>query len=135
MDNTNQETYNYPLFTWIFTILITPLIIMLINLIINGNKTVDILEMFKVLPVFYILGGLYSLPTLGVFLINYHFLKRRKISNLLVRSISMFVANICVYLTFLYIGGTASMKLALVYCITLTIFIWVVKMKRQQTVL
>jgi hypothetical protein len=130
MEKINIKTYNYPLFTWILTILITPIVLMIIPIIIEGKISNSMPE---VIPVFFLLGGFYSLPTLGIFLINYHFLKRRKISNLLIRSISMFVANICVYLTFLYIGGTATMKLALVYCITLTIFIWVVKLKRQQT--
>ena len=133
MNGQKQRTYTYPLFTWILTILIAPLFLILISIINFGFRNNRFFEIFEVLTVFFILGGLYSLPTLLVFLINYYFLTQRNVSNLLIRSISMFIVNLCIYLTFLFIGGSESIKLTFVYGITMTILVWVVKMKRQKT--
>jgi hypothetical protein len=138
MNDQKQRTYTYPLFTWILTILIAPLFLVFISIINFGfrnNSILEILEIFEVLPVFFILGGLYSLPTLLVFLINYYFLTQRNVSDLLIRSISMFMVNLCIYLTFLFIGGSESMKLTLVYGITMTILVWIVKIKQHNKTL
>ena len=135
MNNETQRTYTYPLFTWILTILIAPLFLIFISIINFGFRNNSILEIFEVLSVFFILGGLYSLPTLLVFLINYYFLTQRNVSNLLIRSISMFIVYLCIYLTFLFIGGSESMKLTLVYGITMTILVWIVKIKQHNKTL
>ena len=135
MNDQKQRTYTYPLFTWILTILIAPLFLILIGIINFGFRNNGFFEIFEVLPVFFILGGLYSLPTLIVFLINYYFLTQRNVSNLLIRSISMFIVYLCIYLTFLFIGGSESMKLTLVYGITMTILVWIVKIKQHNKTL
>ena len=135
MNDQKQRTYTYPLFTWILTILIAPLFLIFISIINFGFRNNRFFEIFEVLSVFFILGGLYSLPTLLVFLINYYFLTQRNVSNLLIRSISMFIVYLCIYLTFLFIGGSESMKLTLVYGITMTILVWIVKIKQHNKTL
>ena len=135
MNNETQRTYTYPLFTWILTVLIAPIFLVIISIIKYGFRNNRFFEIFEVLPVFFILGGLYSLPTLLVFLINYYFLTQRNVSNLLIRSISMFIVYLCIYLTFLFIGGSESMKLTLVYGITMTILVWIVKIKKHNKTL
>ena len=135
MNNETQRTYTYPLFTWILTVLIAPIFLVIISIIKYGFRNFRFFEIFEVLPVFFILGGLYSLPTLLVFLINYYFLTQRNVSNLLIRSISMFIVYLCIYLTFLFIGGSESMKLTLVYGITMTILVWIVKIKQHNKTL
>ena len=47
----------------------------------------------------------------------------------------MFIVYLCIYLTFLFIGGSESMKLTLVYGITMTILVWIVKIKQHNKTL
>lgn len=42
----------------------------------------------------------------------------------------MIICSVGIYLTLGYIGGTISMELALFYSLTMTFFIWSIKMNR-----
>ena len=132
MKTKNQASYLYPYITWILTLIFSPLFFLMVHYIMNGKFPKDTRA---ILPILYLFGTICSLPTLIFSVVIFHFFYNQKISNLQLKSILHIVFNLGIFLTFLYIGGSgvAFRKLTWTYCITLTIFIWVVKMKRQQT--
>lgn len=128
-DNIRRNNY-YPFLTWILTILVSPLLWIIYHGVNDGN---GLRSLFETLPAFIILGLIFSIPTLGIFLIVYNLLKEKIDSDIDLKSILMVIGVIGVFLTFILIGGSISVELAIFYSITLTIFVWVIKMKRYIT--
>lgn len=125
-----KKENNYPWYAWTLTVLIAPIIWILFKVVFNGGS---ILSWFETLPAFYAMGLICSLPTLGLFMLIYHTLKRKGISDIMLKSLLMIIGIVGIFLTLGYIGGTISMDLALFYSLTMTFFIWIIKMNRYIT--
>ena len=130
MTNRIEKENNYPLYAWVLTVLIAPLIWILFKVLINGGS---ILSWIETLPAFYIMGLIYSLPTLGLFMVIYHIFKRKSISDLILKCLLMITGIVGIFLTLRYIGGSISMELAWLYSLSMTFFIWIIKMNRYIT--
>lgn len=128
MTNTMKNTYYYPLITWVLTILIAPITWMVFRIIKTGGGTLSWLE---TLPVFFIVGLMYSLPTFGVFVLIYEILKRKRVSDFFLKGLLMIICVLGIFLTFWYISGTISMELAIFYSINMTILVWIIRMNRN----
>lgn len=128
MTNTMKNTYYYPLITWVLTILIAPITWMVFRIIKTGGGTLSWLE---TLPVFFIVGLMYSLPTFGVFVLIYEILKRKRVSDFFLKGLLMIICVLGIFLTFWYISGIISMELAIFYSINMTILVWIIRMNRN----
>lgn len=120
----------YPLIIWVLTILSTPITWMIYRLISKGGR---VLSWIETLPVFYIVGFIYSIPTLAIFILVFELLKKKSISDIFLKVLLSTFGVTGIFLTLWYIGGKMSMELAIFYCINMTFFIWYVKMKRMST--
>ena len=122
----------YPMKIWVLTLLVAPVLWILACVV--GIISLEVprvgfeaLALFWMVPVFYMMGILMSLPVLGVFLLLYYLLKDRDVSLVVWKSIFTVMGILGIFLTFVYIGGTDQTELALCYSSTLTTLIWTLK--------
>ena len=130
MTNTLKDNRYYPLITWVLTILIAPITLMIFRLITNGG---GVLSWVETLPVFYIMGFIYSIPTLAIFILVFELLKKKSIPDIFLKVLLSIFGVIGIFLTLWYIGGTMSMELAIFYSINMTFFIFYLNKKRMST--
>lgn len=90
-----------------------------------------VLSMLEILPAFYVMGLIYSLPTFVIFVIVYQTLNKKNITTLKLKCLLLIVGLGGIFSTFRYIDGTISMELALFYGFVMALLIWGIKMKRQ----
>lgn len=130
MTNSRYKLDNYSKYTWVLTILLAPLFWIVFYIITNGSSS---LSLFEMLPAFYTLGLILSLPSFIMVSWIYNYLERKISSNLILKSLTTLLGVSSIYITFLYIGGSWSMELAFFYSLTLTFLIWIIKPNRKVT--
>ncbi|MBP6756428.1 MAG: hypothetical protein KA210_09775 [Bacteroidia bacterium] len=110
----NRITNQYPLSVWIFTILLTP-IFMVMSL--GFTENVDIVGQLELIPVFWIMGGLLSSPSLLLFIISNRFIERLSIINVTKKIIFSLIGVTCIIITFKILGGSLATNMTIFYSI------------------
>ncbi len=128
MTDSVNKANNYPFYTWVLTIIIAPFI-WITNRIPTPEEW-NLWSLLEVLPVFWILGLLFSLPTLVIFVLCYQILTRKKATDLILKSVLMIIGVSGSFFTFKFISGSISMELFWFYSLTMIFFIWVIKTNR-----
>mgnify|MGYP000707624402 CR=1 FL=1 len=103
---------NFPFVFWMLTVLIGPLFLIGYEIVIEGLAAFGMLQ---TLPVLYVLGSLYSLPTLFACLILFKLFRKLSISNFYTRTLITFLGILGVMITFYFIKGTLTFQLSISY--------------------
>lgn len=103
---------NFPFVFWMLTVLIGPLFLIGYEIVIEGLAAFGMLQ---TLPVLYVLGSLYSLPTLFACLILFKLVRKLSISNFYTRTLITFLGILGVMITFYFIKGTLTFQLSISY--------------------
>lgn len=103
---------NFPFVFWMLTVLIGPLFLIGYEIVIEGLPAFGMLQ---TLPVLYVLGSLYSLPTLFACLILFKLVRKLSISNFYTRTLITFLGILGVMITFYFIKGTLTFQLSISY--------------------
>lgn len=114
----NRATNQYPLSVWIFTILLTPISMIVI---LGFTEKVNLVEQLELIPVFWVMGGLLSSPSLLVFVLSNRFIERFSIPNLTKKLIFSLIGVSCIVITFYILGGSLSLMLAIYYSLVFLI--------------
>ena len=112
MQKKNSVLNQYPLYVWVLTILLTPLIIVLI-LILTDDKYA--LVNVRLLPAFWGIGMVLSSPSLLIFILSNRFIEKISLSDLAKKIIFGLIGVSCIILTFALLGGSSTIKLSLSY--------------------
>ena len=128
----------YILKVWIFTIIISPLLIALIlGAIINNSSFNSILNSYEIIFVMIIVGFLTSIPAMVIF----WFIKRSlksKYSNLTEKIILSLYAFLSVWITFYIVDNGFVTRWSeqtiwvLIYSLTIVIGVWIFKNNRRE---
>ncbi len=106
----------YPISVWIITILLTPIfMVTFIGL--------------AVIPVFWIFGGIYSFPSLLIFILSNRLIDRFRIPNFAKKIIFSLIGVSCIIITFNILGGSFAPNLTIFYSIVF--FILSLSIKRE----
>lgn len=108
----NKPLNQYPLYVWVLTILLTPLIIVLI-LVLTEQK--NVLVNVGLLPAFWGIGMILSSPSLLIFILSNRFIEKLSLSDLAKKIIFGLIGVSCIILTFALLGGSSTIKLSLSY--------------------
>lgn len=108
----NKPLNQYPLYVWVLTILLTPLIIVLI-LVLTEQK--NVLVNVGLLPAFWGIGMILSSPSLLIFILSNRFIEKLSLSDLAKKLIFGLIGVSCIILTFALLGGSSTIKLSLSY--------------------
>jgi hypothetical protein len=124
---------NYPFVFWVFTILIGPLLWIIFEIIMNGQKAVS---MFETLPAFIGIGLILSSPVLLLCFLIFTIFNKYTAPFLVVKLTLITVGIIGVAVTFKLIGGTLSFPLTISYSIAIIIsgFISSMRLTKTETV-
>ena len=128
----------YVIKVWLFTILISPLLIALIFGVINNNSSFDsVLSSYDLLFVMIVVGLLSSIPSMVYFyLISKYLIK--KYSNYRRKIILTFYSFLSVWVTFYIIDNGSIIKWSksniwvLTYSLTMIIAVWIFKNKCEE---
>jgi hypothetical protein len=110
----NRTTNQYPLSVWIFTILLTPIFMVMF---LGFTEKVDIVGQLELIPVFWIMGGLLSSPSLLIFIISNRFIERFSIINVTKKIIFSLIGVTCIIITFNILGGSLATNMTIFYSI------------------
>lgn len=126
----------YVIKVWLFTIIISPLLIALIlGAIINNSSFDSILSSYEIIFVMIIVGFLSSMPAMVIF----WFIKRNlksKYSNLTEKIILSLYAFLSVWITFFIVDNGFVTRWSeqtiwvLIYSVTIVIGVWIFKINR-----
>lgn len=126
----------YVIKVWLFTIIISPLLIALIlGAIINNSSFDSILSSYEIIFVMIIVGFLSSMPAMVIF----WFIKRSlksKYSNLTEKIILSLYAFLSVWITFFIVDNGFVTRWSeqtiwvLIYSVTIVIGVWIFKINR-----
>jgi cyanate permease len=126
----------YVIKVWLFTIIISPLLIALIlGAIINNSSFDSILSSYEIIFVMIIVGFLSSMPAMVIF----WFIKRSlksKYSNLSKKIILSLYAFLSVWITFFIVDNGFVTRWSeqtiwvLIYSVTIVIGVWIFKINR-----
>jgi len=130
----------YLIKVWLFTIIVSPLLIVLIlDVIINNSNVNSVFTSFEMIFIMIIVGFLFSIPAMVIFWLIKQSLKN-KYSNLKGKVILSFYAFLSVWITFYIIDNSFitswSKKIiwVLVYSLTIVIGIWIFKCNKKDIV-
>jgi hypothetical protein len=112
MQKKNNPLNQYPLYVWVLTILLTPLIIVLI-LILTDDKYA--LVNVRLLPAFWGIGMVLSSPSLLIFILSNRFIEKLSLSDLAKKILFGLIGVSCILLTFALLGGSSTIKLSVSY--------------------
>jgi hypothetical protein len=112
MQKKNSVLNQYPLYVWVLTILLTPLIIVLI-LILTEQK--NVLVNVGLLPAFWGIGMIASSPYLLIFIRSNRFIEKMSFSDLTKKILFGLIGVSCIILTFALLGGSSTIKLSVSY--------------------
>lgn len=108
-----KGTKNHYLFSvWLFTVLLTPIFMVMY---LGMTEEVDIVEQLKLIPVFWIMGGLLSSPTLLILKLSNHFIEMCTIFSFAKKIIFLMIGLSCIIITFNILGGSLATKLTISY--------------------
>lgn len=124
MTKENRISLQYPVLVWSLTILLTPILIILF---LAFSEELKYFLQLQYLPVFWILGGLYSSPSLLIFILSNRFLERFPLNHLTKKFIFALIGVSCISITFTILGGSSSIKWILSYSSVFFILSLVVK--------
>ena len=110
----NRITNQYPLSVWIFTILLTPIFMVMF---LGFTENVDIVGQLELIPLFWIMGGLLSSPSLLLFIISNRFIERLSITNVTKKIIFSLIGVTCILMTFKILGGSLATSMTIFYSI------------------
>lgn len=129
---------NYIIKVWLFTIIISPLLIALVlGAIINNSSFNSILNSYEIIFVMIIVGFLLSIPTMVIF----WFIKRSlksKYSNLTEKIILSIYAFLSVWVTFFIVDNGFVTRWSeqtiwvLIYSLTIVIGVWIFKNNNKE---
>ena len=130
----------YLIKVWLFTIIVSPLLIVLIlDVIINNSNVNSVFTSFEMIFIMIIVGFLFSIPAMVIFWLIKQSLKN-KYSNLKGKVILSFYAFLSVWITFYIIDNSFitswSKKIiwVLVYSLTIVMGIWIFKCNKKDIV-
>lgn len=129
---------NYIIKVWLFTIIISPLLIALVlGAIINNSSFNSILNSYEIIFVMIIVGFLLSIPAMVIF----WFIKRSlksKYSNLTEKIILSIYAFLSVWVTFFIVDNGFVTRWSeqtiwvLIYSLTIVIGVWIFKNNNKE---
>ena len=129
---------NYIIKVWLFTIIISPLLIALVlGAIINNSSFNSILNSYEIIFVMIIVGFLSSIPAMVIF----WFIKRSlksKYSNLTEKIILSIYAFLSVWITFFIVDNGFITRWSeqtiwvLIYSLTIVIGVWIFKNNNKE---
>lgn len=126
----------YVIKVWLFTIIISPLLIALIlGAIINNSSFDSILNSYEIIFVMIIVGFLSSIPAMVIFWLIKRSLKS-KYSNLTEKIILSFYAFLSVWITFFIVDNGFVTRWSeqtiwvLIYSLTIVIGVWIFENNR-----
>ena len=129
---------NYIIKVWLFTIIISPLLIALVlGAIINNSSFNSILNSYEIIFVMIIVGFLSSIPAMVIF----WFIKRSlksKYSNLTEKIILSIYAFLSVWITFFIVDNGFVTRWSeqtiwvLIYSLTIVIGVWIFKNNNKE---
>lgn len=129
---------NYIIKVWLFTIIISPLLIALVlGAIINNSSFNSILNSYEIIFVMIIVGFLSSIPAMVIF----WFIKRslkNKYSNLTEKIILSIYAFLSVWITFFIVDSGFVTRWSeqtiwvLIYSLTIVIGVWIFKNNNKE---
>jgi len=127
----------YLIKVWLFTIIVSPLLIVLIlDIIINNSNINSVFTSFEMIFIMIIFGFLFSIPAMVIFWLIKESLKN-KYSNLKDKVILSLYAFLSVWITFYIIDNSFitswSKKIiwVLVYSLTIVMGIWIFKYNKK----
>ena len=127
----------YLIKVWLFTIIVSPLLIVLIlDIIINNSNINSVFTSFEMIFIMIIFGFLFSIPAMVIFWLIKESLKN-KYSNLKDKVILSLYAFLSVWITFYIIDDgfitSWSKKIiwVLVYSLTIVMGIWIFKYNKK----
>lgn len=126
MTKENRISLQYPVSIWSLTILLTPILILLFLAL---TEEINYIKQIQYLPVFWILGGLCSTPSLLIFILSNRFLERFPLNHLTKKFIFALIGVSCISITFMILGGSSAIKWILSYSSVFLILSLVVKRK------
>jgi hypothetical protein len=81
------------------------------------TENVDIVGQLELIPVFWIMGGLLSSPSLLLFIISNRFIERLSIINVTKKIIFSLIGVTCIIITFKILGGSLATNMTIFYSI------------------
>jgi hypothetical protein len=112
MKNENRSTIQYPLAVWSLTILLTPILILLF---LTLKEEINYIKQIQYIPVFWIVGGICSAPSLLVFILSNRFLEWFRLSHFAKKFVFALIGVSCIIFTFTILGGSSSAMWTLSY--------------------
>ena len=128
MTKENRISLQYPVSVWTLTILFTPILIILF---LAFTEELKYFLQLQYLPLFWIIGGLFSSPSLLIFILSNRFLERFPLNHLTKKFIFALIGVSCISITFMILlGGVSSaIKWIISYSSVFFILSFVVKRK------
>ena len=126
MTKENRISLQYPLSVWSLTILLTPIVILLFLAL---TEEINYIKQIQYIPVFWIVGGICSSPSLLIFILSNRFLERFRLNYFTKKLIFALIGVSCISITFAILVGSSALKWILSYSSVFFILSLVVKRK------
>ena len=120
---------NYPLYNWITTIIIGPILFTVYEILFKNESISSMLEM---IPLFILMGIIFSIPVLILNILIFNLLSKIITSKIFMKFILTVVGITGVVVTFKIIGGTLSNNLTIYYSIAIILSSIFVKLKNVE---
>jgi hypothetical protein len=124
MTKENRISLQYPVSVWSLTILLTPILILLFLAL---KEEINYIKQIQYIPVFWIVGGICSAPSLLVFILSNRFLEWFRLNHFAKKFVFALIGVSCIIFTFTILGGSLSAMWTLSYSIVFFILSLVAK--------
>ncbi|MGK4568193.1 hypothetical protein [Flavobacterium sp. 3HN19-14] len=126
---------NYTFKVWLFTIIVSPLLLFLALLIVNDSKFDSVLDSSSLIFIMFICGFIFSIPAMIIFqIIQSRLIKKIKENKLkIILSIYSFIS---VWITFYILDkgfierGIEQLLWVIIYSITIVLGVWIFKNRK-----
>ncbi len=120
--------WSYAFGHWILTLLLAPLTSQAIEYIVgkNPHQVVGLLEVY---PISLLFSLIFSLPTLGIYLLCFYFLKRRQVHPIKSKASLIAISVTGLVITISLMKGSMSQDIVIAYSITLLIVGIILKLR------